>query len=85
MSTSSEQRSFAETGTVRGTTCGHCASSVTEEPGALSGFRQVHVDLASGRVDVESDRLFDYAALDAAVSEAGFTRVWSSLPHALSR
>ena len=84
MSTSSEHRLFSAAGTVRGMTCGHCVSSVTEELGALPGVRQVDVDLASGRVDVVSDRPVEHAAMDAAITEAGFTLVSSSPLHVVS-
>lgn len=84
MGTNGEHRLFTATGTVRGMTCGHCVSSVTEELGALPGIRQVHVDLPSGQVDVVSDRPVQHAALEAAVTEAGFALISSSLPHAVS-
>ena len=65
--------STTSTYTVNGMTCGHCVASVTEEVGKLDGVTAVDVDLASGRVTVESDRPVDDAAFAAAVDEAGYT------------
>ncbi|WP_307097020.1 heavy-metal-associated domain-containing protein [Rhodococcus sp. SORGH_AS_0301] len=61
-----------KTVTVVGMTCQHCVAAVTEEVSALKGVTSVHVDLESGRVDVESDTPVDDAALAAAVDEAGY-------------
>ncbi|WP_285186575.1 MULTISPECIES: heavy-metal-associated domain-containing protein [unclassified Rhodococcus (in: high G+C Gram-positive bacteria)] len=61
-----------KTVTVVGMTCQHCVAAVTEEVSALQGVTSVHVDLESGRVDVESDTPVDDAALAAAVDEAGY-------------
>ncbi|WP_328811904.1 heavy-metal-associated domain-containing protein [Rhodococcus sp. NBC_00297] len=61
-----------KTVTVVGMTCQHCVSAVTEEVSALQGVTSVHVDLESGRVDVESDTPVDDAALATAVDEAGY-------------
>ena len=61
-----------KTVTVVGMTCRHCVAAVTEEVSALQGVTSVHVDLESGRVDVESDTPLDDAALAAAVDEAGY-------------
>lgn len=58
--------------TVTGMTCGHCVTSVTEEVSAISGVRDVAVDLASGRVTVTSDAALDLDAVKAAVDEAGY-------------
>ncbi|MBG0823302.1 heavy-metal-associated domain-containing protein [Planomonospora sp. ID91781] len=58
--------------TVAGMTCGHCVSSVTEEVGAVPGVTGVDVDLATGRVSVDSDGPVDDAAIVAAVAEAGY-------------
>jgi copper chaperone len=62
----------SRTYTVTGMTCGHCASSVAEEVGAVPGVAAVEVDLAGGllRVDAESP---DDAAVLAAVTEAGYS------------
>jgi copper chaperone CopZ len=61
-----------ETYTVTGMTCGHCASAVTEELTRLDGVRDVRVDLASGRVDVDSEQPLADDAVRAAVDEAGY-------------
>ncbi|MBY6684581.1 heavy-metal-associated domain-containing protein [Rhodococcus sp. BP-149] len=61
-----------KTVTVAGMTCQHCVAAVTEEVSALQGVTSVHVDLESGRVDVESDTPVDDAALATAVDEAGY-------------
>ncbi|MGN7132131.1 heavy-metal-associated domain-containing protein [Rhodococcoides corynebacterioides] len=58
--------------TVTGMTCAHCVNAVTEEVGALDGVAGVTVDLATGRVDVESDAPVSADALAAAVDEAGY-------------
>jgi copper chaperone len=59
--------------TVTGMTCGHCASSVREEIGEIPGVTGVHVDLESGRVDIESNTAIDSSAIATAVDEAGYT------------
>ena len=58
--------------TVIGMTCGHCVQAVTDEVGALEGVTGVEVDLASGRVTVESLAPVEDAAIAAAVTEAGY-------------
>ncbi|MBY6368064.1 heavy-metal-associated domain-containing protein [Rhodococcoides corynebacterioides] len=58
--------------TVTGMTCAHCVNAVTEEVGALDGVTGVTVDLATGRVDVESAAPVPADALAAAVDEAGY-------------
>jgi copper chaperone len=58
--------------TVRGMTCGHCVSSVTEEVGQIAGVRAVDVDLATGRLTVASDRPVTDTEVRAAVTEAGY-------------
>ena len=58
--------------TVNGMTCQHCVNAVTEEVGALDGVTGVTVDLATGRVDVESAAPVPADALAAAVDEAGY-------------
>ncbi|MBB5855992.1 heavy-metal-associated domain-containing protein [Amycolatopsis umgeniensis] len=61
--------------TVKGMTCGHCASSVTEEVGGIAGVSAVNVDVASGKVTVTSDTALDVHTVDAAVTEAGYQLV----------
>ena len=58
--------------TVTGMTCQHCVNAVTEEVGAVDGVSGVTVDLATGRVDVESTAPVPADALAAAVDEAGY-------------
>jgi copper ion binding protein len=58
--------------TVKGMTCGHCVSSVTEEVTEVPGVTGVTVDLATGLVAVDSDGPIDNAAITAAVEEAGY-------------
>lgn len=58
--------------TVTGMTCGHCVASVQKEIGKLDGVTGVEVDLASGRVQVESATPLAQADVVAAVDEAGY-------------
>ncbi|GAA3828212.1 heavy-metal-associated domain-containing protein [Sphaerisporangium flaviroseum] len=58
--------------TVKGMTCGHCVSSVTEEVGEVPGVTGVKVDLPTGLVTVDSDGPVDDAAMTAAVEQAGY-------------
>lgn len=58
---------------VAGMSCGHCVAAVTEELAKLDGVARVDVDLASGRVTIDSDQPLDDAAVAAAVDEAGYT------------
>ena len=58
--------------TVTGMTCGHCATSITEEIGAIDGVTDVVVDLPTGAVTVTSTRPLDQAHVRAAVEEAGY-------------
>ncbi|NYI03927.1 heavy-metal-associated domain-containing protein [Allostreptomyces psammosilenae] len=67
-----EAAPISEVYLVSGMTCGHCVASVTEEVGALDGVRSVDVELSSGRVTVGSDRPLEFAAVAAAVTEAGY-------------
>ncbi|WP_030924266.1 heavy-metal-associated domain-containing protein [Streptosporangium amethystogenes] len=64
--------------TVKGMTCGHCVSSVTEEVTEVPGVTGVKVDLATGLVTVDSDGPLDNAAITAAVEEAGYEVVTAS-------
>jgi copper chaperone len=58
--------------TVAGMTCGHCASSVREEVGAIPGVRAVDVDVASGKVTIDSEQQVEADAIKSAVEEAGY-------------
>ncbi|MET9846888.1 heavy-metal-associated domain-containing protein [Streptomyces ossamyceticus] len=57
--------------TVDGMTCGHCATSITEEVVRVAGVTAVDVDVRSGLVIVSGDRVED-AAVRAAIVEAGY-------------
>lgn len=59
--------------TVVGMTCGHCASSVTEEVTEIAGVSNVDVDLASGNVTVTASEPISDDAVRAAVEEAGYS------------
>ena len=61
--------------TVTGMTCGHCASSVTEELSELPGVTDVAVDLPTGAVTVTSATELDRSSVAAAVTEAGYQLV----------
>lgn len=58
--------------TVTGMTCGHCATSVTNELKRLAGVSTVAVDVESGTVTVGSAAALDEADVRAAVDEAGY-------------
>jgi copper chaperone CopZ len=58
--------------TVTGMTCAHCASSVRDEVGSIPGVIAVDVDLASGKVTIDSERLVDDGAIKSAVAAAGY-------------
>nr|GLK36702.1 hypothetical protein GCM10017611_35590 [Rhodococcus wratislaviensis] len=59
--------------TVTGMTCNHCVSSVTEEISALPGVTNVNVDLATGKVVIDSTTDLDPSAVAGAVEEAGYS------------
>ena len=61
--------------TVKGMTCGHCVSAVTEEVSKVAGVTGVDIDLDSGRVTIESSAPVDQALVAAAVDEAGYELV----------
>ena len=63
---------MTSTYTVTGMTCEHCVASVKEEVGEIPGVTGVDVDLASGRLEVTSEADLDRAAVEAAVTEAGY-------------
>jgi copper chaperone len=56
---------------VEGMSCQHCVTAVTNAIREHDEAAQVHVDLASGRVAVESAQSAE--ALKAAIDEAGYT------------
>ena len=56
---------------VQGMSCGHCANAVTQAIQSVDPQAQVKVDLASGKVEVQSQQ--PPAALAAAIREEGYT------------
>ncbi|MFF3867529.1 heavy-metal-associated domain-containing protein [Micromonospora sp. NPDC001898] len=60
---------------VQGMTCGHCATSVSTEIGAIEGVSDVQVELVAGRVTVTSEGPLDTDTVRAAVDEAGYDLV----------
>ena len=63
---------------VEGMTCGHCASSVTEELTTVDGVSEVHIDLVAGggsTVTVTAEHPLSTEAVRTAVEEAGYTLV----------
>ncbi|RDI66764.1 heavy-metal-associated domain-containing protein [Nocardia pseudobrasiliensis] len=58
--------------TVTGMTCGHCVSAVQKEIGKIDGVSSVDVDLATGRVVVESTAPISDTEVATAVDEAGY-------------
>ena len=61
-----------QTFTVTGMTCGHCATSVSEEISELDGVQDVAVVVETGAVTVTSAAPLDEADVRAAVEEAGY-------------
>jgi copper chaperone len=57
---------------VKGMTCGHCVSAVSDEVGRIDGVTAVDVDLATGAVTVTSAAALDDADVREAVDEAGY-------------
>jgi copper chaperone len=55
---------------VQGMSCGHCASAVTQAVKSVDPQAEVKVDLASGKVDVQSQQ--DPAAIARAIEDAGY-------------
>ncbi|MDD7834243.1 MULTISPECIES: heavy-metal-associated domain-containing protein [Paenarthrobacter] len=63
---------------VSGMTCGHCVSSVSEELEALSGVKDVAVDLNPGglsTVTITSTQELSPSEIGEAVAEAGYVVV----------
>jgi copper chaperone len=58
--------------TVTGMTCGHCVSAVRAEVEKIPGVKAVDVDLAGGRLAIESGAPLTDADVIAAVDEAGY-------------
>ena len=61
-----------QTYTVTGMTCGHCATSVSEEISEIEGVQDVAVVVETGAVTVTSTEPLDEADVRAAVEEAGY-------------
>ena len=55
---------------VRGMSCGHCVKAVTTSIHEIDPTAKVDVDLASGRVEVDSSRPLDAIAM--AIVDAGY-------------
>lgn len=56
---------------VQGMSCNHCVMSVTKAVKALDARAEVKVDLAAGRVEVDS-AVLDRAKVAAAIEDAGY-------------
>lgn len=64
--------------TVKGMTCGHCVTAVTEEVAGLEGVNEVTVDLVVeglSTVTIKADDALSSEDLASAVSEAGYSLV----------
>ncbi|HYE40437.1 MAG TPA: cation transporter [Ramlibacter sp.] len=55
---------------VQGMSCGHCVGAVTQAVKSLDPQAEVKVDLAGGRVEVQSQQ--DRAAIAQAIEEEGY-------------
>ena len=55
---------------VQGMTCGHCVRAVTEAVKSVDPQAEVKVDLATGKVDVQSQQ--DRTALAKAIQDQGY-------------
>ncbi len=55
---------------VEGMTCGHCVRAVTEAVKSVDPQAEVKVDLASGKVEVQSQQ--DQAKIAHAIREEGY-------------
>ena len=55
---------------VQGMTCGHCAGAVTQAVKSVDTQAEVKVDLASGKVEVQSQE--DHGAIAKAIEEEGY-------------
>jgi copper chaperone len=55
---------------VQGMSCGHCVGAVTQAVKSVDPQAQVTVDLASGKVEVQSQQ--DHAAIARAIEEEGY-------------
>ena len=55
---------------VQGMTCGHCVKAVTQAVKSVDPQAEVQVDLASGKVDVQTQQ--DRTAIARAIEEEGY-------------
>jgi copper chaperone len=55
---------------VQGMSCGHCVGAVTQAVRTVDPEAQVKVDLASGKVEVQSGQ--DRAAIARAIEDEGY-------------
>lgn len=55
---------------VQGMSCGHCVNAVTQAVRSVDPQAEVKVDLASGKVDVQSGQ--DHGAIARAIEEEGY-------------
>lgn len=60
-----------QTFNVQGMSCGHCVGAVTQAVKGVDPTAEVKVDLASGKVEVQSDE--DRDAIAQAIQEEGYT------------
>ncbi|MFJ6000555.1 heavy-metal-associated domain-containing protein [Arthrobacter sp. NPDC092385] len=63
---------------ITGMTCGHCVSAVKSELSELPGVETVDVELVNGGTStatISSSAPLEAAAIDGAVTEAGYTVV----------
>ena len=55
---------------VQGMSCSHCVGAVTQAVKSVDPQAEVKVDLASGKVEVDSQQ--DHAAIARAIEEEGY-------------
>jgi copper chaperone len=60
-----------QTFNVQGMSCGHCVGAVTQAVKSVDPAAEVKVDLASGKVEVQSDQ--DRDAIAQAIQQEGYT------------
>jgi copper chaperone CopZ len=65
--------SYQDQYTVAGMTCAHCVRTVTDTLTALHGVETVEVDLATGKVDIRSERPLERPEVAEAVESAGYS------------
>ena len=57
---------------VKGMSCQHCVMSVTKALNAVPGVKDVHVDLTAGKATYAEAAPVDLAAVQKAITDAGF-------------